>query len=205
MGTVTFKHVFKRYKGEQQPAVDDFNLEIEEGEFLVLVGPSGCGKSTTLRMLAGLEEVSEGEIYIDNRLMNYVSPKNRDIAMVFQNYALYPNLTVYENISLGLKLRKVAKHEIELKVNNTARILEISHLLHRKPSELSGVKSSSWPRRMFSDPKVYLMDEPLSNLDAKLRAQTRAEIIKMHSRMNTTCLYVTHDQVEAMTMGDGSS
>ncbi|WP_128654991.1 ABC transporter ATP-binding protein, partial [Paenibacillus sp. 598K] len=165
MGAVVFDHVYKRYKGEPQPAVDDFHLEVGEGEFLVLVGPSGCGKSTTLRMLAGLEEISEGDIYINGRLINYVSPKDRDIAMVFQNYALYPNLSVYDNIALGLKLRKTAKHEIEQKVNGAAKTLEIGHLLHRKPSQLSGGQKQrvALGRAIVRSPQVFLMDEPLSN------------------------------------------
>ncbi|WP_048747443.1 ABC transporter ATP-binding protein, partial [Paenibacillus sp. P22] len=203
MGSITFNHVFKRYKGEARPAVDDFHLSIEEGEFLVLVGPSGCGKSTTLRMLAGLEEISSGELYMDGKFINYVSPKDRDIAMVFQNYALYPNLSVFENIALGLKLRKTAKHEIGLRVNRVAKILEISHLLERKPSQLSGGQKQrvALGRAIAREPQVFLMDEPLSNLDAKLRAQTRAELIKLQSDLKRTTVYVTHDQVEAMTMG----
>ncbi|QJD87043.1 ABC transporter ATP-binding protein [Cohnella herbarum] len=203
MGSITFNHVSKHYKGESRPAVNDFHLSIEEGEFLVLVGPSGCGKSTTLRMLAGLEEISDGELYIDDKFVNYVSPKDRDIAMVFQNYALYPNLTVYENIALGLKLRKTAKYDIELRVNRVAKILEISHLLDRKPSQLSGGQKQrvALGRAIAREPQVFLMDEPLSNLDAKLRAQTRAEIIKLQADLKRTMVYVTHDQVEAMTMG----
>lgn len=203
MGSITFSHVYKHYKGESRPAVNDFHLSIEEGEFLVLVGPSGCGKSTTLRMLAGLEEITEGDLYIDEKFVNYVSPKDRDIAMVFQNYALYPNLTVYENIALGLKLRKTAKHDIALRVNRVAKILEISHLLERKPSQLSGGQKQrvALGRAIAREPQVFLMDEPLSNLDAKLRAQTRAEIIKLQSDLKRTMVYVTHDQVEAMTMG----
>lgn len=203
MGSISFNHVFKRYKGESRPAVDDFHLTIEEGEFLVLVGPSGCGKSTTLRMLAGLEEISSGELYLDGRFINYVSPKDRDIAMVFQNYALYPNLSVYENIALGLKLRKTAKHEIESRVKRVAQILEISHLLERKPSQLSGGQKQrvALGRAIAREPQVFLMDEPLSNLDAKLRSQTRAEIIKLQNELQRTTVYVTHDQVEAMTMG----
>jgi multiple sugar transport system ATP-binding protein len=203
VGSITFNHIFKHYKGESRPAVNDFHLSIEEGEFLVLVGPSGCGKSTTLRMLAGLEEITDGDLYIDGKFVNYVSPKNRDIAMVFQNYALYPNLSVYENIALGLKLRKTAKHEIELRVNRVAKILEISHLLDRKPSQLSGGQKQrvALGRAIAREPQVFLMDEPLSNLDAKLRAQTRAEIIKLQSDLKRTMVYVTHDQVEAMTMG----
>ncbi|WP_042163064.1 ABC transporter ATP-binding protein [Paenibacillus gorillae] len=203
MGSITFSHVFKHYKGESRPAVDDFHLSIEEGEFLVLVGPSGCGKSTTLRMLAGLEEITKGDLYIDGKFVNYTSPKDRDIAMVFQNYALYPNLSVYENIALGLKLRKTAKHDIELRVNRVAKILEISHLLERKPSQLSGGQKQrvALGRAIAREPQVFLMDEPLSNLDAKLRAQTRAELIKLQSDLKRTMVYVTHDQVEAMTMG----
>ncbi|WP_438347543.1 ABC transporter ATP-binding protein [Paenibacillus sp. FA6] len=203
MGSITFHHVYKKYKGEDRPAVSDFHLEIQEGEFLVLVGPSGCGKSTTLRMLAGLEEISEGELYIDDKFVNYLSSKDRDIAMVFQNYALYPNLNVYENIALGLKLRKTAKHEIESRVNRVAKILEISHLLDRKPGQLSGGQKQrvALGRAIAREPQVFLMDEPLSNLDAKLRAQTRAEIIKLQADLKRTMVYVTHDQVEAMTMG----
>ncbi|MFF2090551.1 ABC transporter ATP-binding protein [Paenibacillus sp. NPDC058174] len=203
MGSITFSHVYKHYKGESRPAVDDFHLSIEEGEFLVLVGPSGCGKSTTLRMLAGLEEITKGDLYIDGKFVNYTSPKDRDIAMVFQNYALYPNLSVYENIALGLKLRKTAKHDIELRVNRVAKILEISHLLERKPSQLSGGQKQrvALGRAIAREPQVFLMDEPLSNLDAKLRAQTRAELIKLQGELKRTMVYVTHDQVEAMTMG----
>jgi len=203
MGTVTFCHVHKSYKGDGKPAVNDFHLDVSDGEFLVLVGPSGCGKSTTLRMLAGLEEITSGEIYIDDKFINYVSPKNRDIAMVFQNYALYPNLSVYENMALGLRLRKVSKQDIELKVKRVARSLEMSHLLERRPSQLSGGQKQrvALGRAMVREPKVFLMDEPLSNLDAKLRAQTREELIRMHADLRTTTVYVTHDQVEAMTMG----
>jgi len=203
VGSITFNHVFKHYRGESRPAVNDFHLTIEEGEFLVLVGPSGCGKSTTLRMLAGLEEISSGELYIDDKFVNYVSPKDRDIAMVFQNYALYPNLTVYENIALGLKLRKTAKFDIELRVNRVAKVLEISHLLDRKPNQLSGGQKQrvALGRAIAREPQVFLMDEPLSNLDAKLRAQTRAELIKLQADLKRTTVYVTHDQVEAMTMG----
>ncbi|MCD9026173.1 ABC transporter ATP-binding protein [Cohnella silvisoli] len=203
MGSITFKHVYKQYKGEASPSVNDFNLSVDDGEFLVLVGPSGCGKSTTLRMLAGLEDITQGEIYIDDKFINYTSPKNRDIAMVFQNYALYPNLSVYENMALGLKLRKTAKHDIELRVTRAARILEMAHLLEKKPNQLSGGQKQrvALGRAIVREPKVFLMDEPLSNLDAKLRAQTRAELIKLHSTIRTTTVYVTHDQVEAMTMG----
>ncbi|MFK7695059.1 ABC transporter ATP-binding protein [Paenibacillus sp. HJGM_3] len=203
MGSVAFKHVYKYYKGEANPSVHDFHLDIDDGEFLVMVGPSGCGKSTTLRMLAGLEEVSKGDIYIDGRFINYVSPKNRDIAMVFQNYALYPNLTVYENMALGLQLHKVAKHEIELRVNRAAKMLEISHFLNKRPGQLSGGQKQrvALGRALVREPQVFLMDEPLSNLDAKLRTQTRVEISKLHSELKTTMVYVTHDQTEAMTMG----
>ncbi len=203
MGNVAFNHVYKYYKDEPEPSVNDFHLEIADGEFLIMVGPSGCGKSTTLRMLAGLEEVSEGDIYIDGKLMNYVSPKNRDIAMVFQNYALYPNLTVFENMALGLQLHKVAKSEIELRVNRTAKMLEISHFLTKKPNQLSGGQKQrvALGRALVREPQVFLMDEPLSNLDAKLRTQTRMEISKLHKELQTTMVYVTHDQTEAMTMG----
>jgi len=203
MGNVAFHHVYKYYKGEPDPSVNDFHLDIADGEFLVLVGPSGCGKSTTLRMLAGLEEVSEGDIYIDGKLMNFVSPKNRDIAMVFQNYALYPNLTVFENMALGLQLHKVAKSDIELRVNRTAKMLEISHFLTKKPSLLSGGQKQrvALGRALVREPQVFLMDEPLSNLDAKLRTQTRMEISKLYKQLGTTMVYVTHDQTEAMTMG----
>lgn len=203
MGNVKFHHVYKYYKGEPNPSVNDFHLDVADGEFLVLVGPSGCGKSTTLRMLAGLEEVSRGDIYIDGRFTNFVSPKDRDIAMVFQNYALYPNLSVYDNMALGLQLRKVAKHDVELRVNRAAKMLEISHLLGKKPNQLSGGQKQrvALGRALVREPQAFLMDEPLSNLDAKLRTQTRAEIIKMHSQLQTTFVYVTHDQTEAMTMG----
>jgi multiple sugar transport system ATP-binding protein len=203
VGSITFNHVFKQYNGESRPAVNDFHLSIEEGEFLVLVGPSGCGKSTTLRMLAGLEEITSGDLYLDGKFINYTSPKDRDIAMVFQNYALYPNLTVYENIALGLKLRKTPKYDIELRVNRVAKILEIAHLLDRKPNQLSGGQKQrvALGRAIAREPEVFLMDEPLSNLDAKLRAQTRAELIKLQNDLKRTTVYVTHDQVEAMTMG----
>ena len=203
MASVTFDHIYKYYKDEQRPSVNDFHLKVEDGEFLVLVGPSGCGKSTTLRMLAGLEEISKGDLYIGDRYMNYVSPKNRDIAMVFQNYALYPNMSVYENMALGLQLRKTAKYEVELKVKDAAKILDITHLLEKKPNQLSGGQKQrvALGRAIVREPQVFLMDEPLSNLDAKLRTQTRAEIINMHEQLKTTFVYVTHDQTEAMTMG----
>ncbi|WP_310225148.1 sn-glycerol-3-phosphate ABC transporter ATP-binding protein UgpC [Paenibacillus qinlingensis] len=203
MASISFNHVCKYYKSEKKPSVNNFHLEVADGEFLVLVGPSGCGKTTTLRMLSGLEEVSEGEIYIGSRFVNYVSPKDRDIAMVFQNYALYPNLSVYENMALGLKLRKVAKHEVELRVKKAARILEITNHLDKKPNQLSGGQKQrvALGRAIVREPAVFLMDEPLSNLDAKLRTQTRAELIKMHQALQTTTVYVTHDQTEALTMG----
>ena len=185
-------------------AVDKFNLEIADKEFVVFVGPSGCGKSTTLRMIAGLEEITDGELYIDGQLMNDVDPKNRDIAMVFQNYALYPHMTVYENLAFSLKLRKTPKDVIEQKVKEAAEILDITEYLDRKPKALSGGQRQrvAIGRAIVRSPKVFLMDEPLSNLDAKLRNQMRAEIIKLRQRVNTTFIYVTHDQTEAMTLGD---
>ena len=185
-------------------AVQDFNLEIQDNEFIVLVGPSGCGKSTTLRMIAGLEEISGGELYIDGKLVNDVPPKDRDIAMVFQNYALYPHMTVYDNMAFGLKLRKVDKAEIDRKVREAAEILDITQYLDRKPKALSGGQRQrvAIGRAIVRSPKVFLMDEPLSNLDAKLRNQMRAEIIKLRQRIDTTIIYVTHEQTEAMTLGD---
>ena len=185
-------------------AVQAFNLDIADKEFIVLVGPSGCGKSTTLRMVAGLEEISDGELYIDGKLMNAVAPKDRDIAMVFQNYALYPHMTVYENMAFSLKLRKEKKDVIDKKVREAAEILDITQYLDRKPKALSGGQRQrvAIGRAIVRDPKVFLMDEPLSNLDAKLRNQMRAEIIKLRERINTTFIYVTHDQTEAMTLGD---
>ena len=185
-------------------AVQEFNLDIADKEFIVLVGPSGCGKSTTLRMVAGLEEISEGELYIDGKLMNDVAPKDRDIAMVFQNYALYPHMTVYENMAFSLKLRKESKSVIDKKVREAAEILDITQYLDRKPKALSGGQRQrvAIGRAIVRDPAVFLMDEPLSNLDAKLRNQMRAEIIKLRERINTTFIYVTHDQTEAMTLGD---
>lgn len=184
-------------------AVHDMNLDIEDNEFVVFVGPSGCGKSTALRMIAGLEEISNGELYIGDKLVNDMSPKDRDIAMVFQNYALYPHMSNYENMAFGLKLRNMPKQEIEDRVNNAAEILGLTHLLKNKPKELSGGQRQriALGRAIVRDPKVFLMDEPLSNLDAKLRVQTRAEISKLHQRLKTTFIYVTHDQTEAMTMG----
>ena len=185
-------------------AVQQFNLEIADKEFIVLVGPSGCGKSTTLRMVAGLEEITEGELWIGDKMVNNVAPKDRDIAMVFQNYALYPHMTVYDNMAFALKLRKVPKGEIDKKVKQAAEILEITEYLNRKPKALSGGQRQrvAIGRAIVRDPQVFLMDEPLSNLDAKLRNQMRAEIIKLRSRINTTFIYVTHDQTEAMTLGD---
>ncbi|WDU83167.1 ABC transporter ATP-binding protein [Caloramator sp. Dgby_cultured_2] len=202
MAKVVLKNVYKVYPGNVT-AVKDCNLEIEDKEFVVLVGPSGCGKSTTLRMIAGLEEISSGELYIGDKLMNDVAPKDRDIAMVFQNYALYPHMTAYENMAFGLKLRKVPKDVIDKKVREAARILDIEHLLDRKPKALSGGQRQrvALGRAIVREPKVFLMDEPLSNLDAKLRVQMRTEISKLHKRLNTTFIYVTHDQTEAMTMG----
>ncbi|MBU5626438.1 ABC transporter ATP-binding protein [Oscillibacter sp. MSJ-2] len=185
-------------------AVQDFNLEVRDREFIVLVGPSGCGKSTTLRMIAGLEEISGGELWIDGRLMNDVAPKDRDIAMVFQNYALYPHMTVYENMAFSLKLKKAPREEIDRRVRQAAEILDITQYLGRKPKALSGGQRQrvAIGRAIVRDPKVFLMDEPLSNLDAKLRNQMRSEIIKLRSRIDTTFIYVTHDQTEAMTLGD---
>ena len=185
-------------------AVQEFNLDIADKEFIVLVGPSGCGKSTTLRMIAGLEEITEGELYIDGKLVNDVAPKDRDIAMVFQNYALYPHMTVYDNMAFSLKLKKVPKAEIDRKVKEAAEILDITQYLDRKPKALSGGQRQrvAIGRAIVRSPKVFLMDEPLSNLDAKLRNQMRAEIIKLREKIDTTFIYVTHDQVEAMTLGD---
>jgi multiple sugar transport system ATP-binding protein len=202
MAKVTLKNIYKVYPGNVT-AVKDVNLEIEDKEFVVLVGPSGCGKSTTLRMIAGLEEISSGELYIGDKLCNDVAPKDRDIAMVFQNYALYPHMTVYENMAFGLKLRKTPKDVIDKKVREAAKILDIEHLLDRKPKALSGGQRQrvALGRAIVREPKVFLMDEPLSNLDAKLRVQMRTEIAKLHKRLNTTFIYVTHDQTEAMTMG----
>ncbi|MBR3359115.1 MAG: sn-glycerol-3-phosphate ABC transporter ATP-binding protein UgpC [Solobacterium sp.] len=232
MATVSLRHIQKIYpntepqakkkknKKEEKPveektyklkitdegvvAVDDFNLDIADKEFIVLVGPSGCGKSTTLRMVAGLEEITRGELYIDDRLVNDVAPKDRDIAMVFQNYALYPHMTVRQNLEFPLKLRKVPKAEIDQRVNEAAEILGIIQYLERKPKALSGGQRQrvAIGRAIVREPKVLLMDEPLSNLDAKLRNQMRAEIIKLRKRINTTFIYVTHDQTEAMTLGD---
>lgn len=202
MASLSLRHIKKVYPGNVV-AVKDFNMEIEHKEFVVLVGPSGCGKTTTLRMIAGLEEITEGELYIGDRLVNDVPPKDRDIAMVFQNYALYPHMTVYENMAFGLKLRKVPKAEIDERVRKAAKILEIESLLDRRPKALSGGQRQrvALGRAMVREPKVFLMDEPLSNLDAKLRVQMRTEIAKLHKSLDTTFIYVTHDQIEAMTMG----
>lgn len=219
MAGLSLKHIYKVYPsrdkkrvkgpdGKKLPpegvtAVKDFNLEIADGEFIVFVGPSGCGKSTTLRMIAGLEEITDGELYIDGLLVNNVEAKNRDIAMVFQNYALYPHMTAYENIAFGLKMRKVPKETIEEKVHWAAGILGVEDLLERRPKEMSGGQRQriALGRAMVRDPKVFLLDEPLSNLDAKLRAAMRVEISRLHQTLKTTFIYVTHDQVEAMTMG----
>ena len=202
MSNLSLRHIHKIYSGNVT-AVKDFNLEIEDKEFIVFVGPSGCGKSTTLRMIAGLEEISQGELYIGDKLVNDMAPKDRDIAMVFQNYALYPHMSVYENMAFGLKLRKIPKDEIKQKVTDVAKILDIEHLLDRKPKALSGGQRQrvALGRAIVRNPKVFLMDEPLSNLDAKLRVQMRTEIAKLHHKLQTTFIYVTHDQTEAMTMG----
>ncbi|MGF7031765.1 multiple sugar transport system ATP-binding protein [Paenibacillus mucilaginosus] len=203
MGRILLKQIEKRFGKERGYAVRDFNLEIKDGEFLVMVGPSGCGKSTTLRMIAGLEDITSGELYIGDRLVNHLPPKDRDIAMVFQNYALYPNMSVFENIAFGLRLRKTPKHEIEQSVKRTSRTLEIEPFLERKPRQLSGGQRQrvALGRAIVRNPEVFLMDEPLSNLDAKLRVQMRTEIISLHKQLGVTMVYVTHDQVEAMTMG----
>jgi multiple sugar transport system ATP-binding protein len=202
MSSLSLRHIYKVYDGNVT-AVKDFNLEIEDKEFIVFVGPSGCGKSTTLRMIAGLEEISQGEVYIGDKIVNDVAPKDRDIAMVFQNYALYPHMTVYDNMAFGLKLRKMPKDQIKQKVTDVAKVLDIEHLLDRKPKALSGGQRQrvALGRAIVRNPKVFLMDEPLSNLDAKLRVQMRTEISKLHHKLQTTFIYVTHDQTEAMTMG----
>ena len=198
MASLSLKNVCKVYPNGFV-AVKDFNLEIADQEFIIFVGPSGCGKSTTLRMIAGLEEISSGELWIGDKLVNDVEPKDRDIAMVFQNYALYPHMSVYDNMAFGLKLRKVPKAEIDKSVHEAAKILDIEHLLDRKPKALSGGQRQRVA--IVRSPKVFLMDEPLSNLDAKLRVQMRVEISKLHKRLQTTIIYVTHDQTEAMTLG----
>ena len=203
MAGLSLKQIKKIYPGNVE-AVHSTTFDIRDKEFIVFVGPSGCGKSTTLRMIAGLEEISEGELYIGDRLVNDIAPKDRDIAMVFQNYALYPHMTVFENMAFGLKLRKVDKNTIEKKVNEAAKILDLSHLLDRKPRAMSGGQCQrvALGRAIVRSPKVFLLDEPLSNLDAKLRGQMRTEISKIHKQLGTTFIYVTHDQTEAMTMGD---
>jgi len=206
MANVVLKKVEKNYPGNVR-AVSDFSLEIADGEFVVLVGPSGCGKSTILRMVAGLEEISSGEISIGDRVVNDVPPKDRDIAMVFQNYALYPHMTVYDNMAFGLKLRKFPKKEIKERITDAARILGMEDLLDRRPKALSGGQRQrvAVGRAIVRQPAVFLFDEPLSNLDAKLRVKMRVEISQLHNRLGATMIYVTHDQVEAMTMGSGLS
>jgi len=201
MSSVSLNGVYKKYAGGVV-AVSDFNLDIEDKEFIILVGPSGCGKTTTLRMIAGLEEISDGELYIDGKYCNDIPPRDRDIAMVFQNYALYPHMTVFDNMAFGLKLRHLPKDDIKRRVEEAARILEIEHLLDRKPAALSGGQRQrvALGRAIVRNPKVFLLDEPLSNLDAKLRAQMRTELTKLHAKLATTFIYVTHDQIEAMTM-----
>jgi multiple sugar transport system ATP-binding protein len=202
MANVTYQHVTKSFDGTT--AVNDFNLDIADGEFMVLVGPSGCGKSTALRMLAGLEKVTDGRILIGERIVNNVAPQHRDIAMVFQSYALYPHMTVYDNLAFGLRNQKVQKKDIDRRVRKAAEILDLDPLIKRKPKQLSGGQRQrvALGRAIVREPEAFLMDEPLSNLDAKLRVQTRAEILKLQRELDTTTIYVTHDQVEAMTMGD---
>ncbi len=201
MASLSFKHIYKKYPGGVT-AVSDFCLEVKDKEFIIFVGPSGCGKTTTLRMIAGLEEITEGELFIGDRLINDIAPKDRDIAMVFQNYALYPHMTVFDNMAFGLKLRKVPKETIKRRVEEAARILDIQYLLDRRPKALSGGQKQrvALGRAIVREPSVFLLDEPLSNLDAKLRATMRTEITKIHKKLGTTFIYVTHDQVEAMTM-----
>ncbi|MGC6768128.1 ABC transporter ATP-binding protein [Enterococcus sp. LJL128] len=204
MVEIALKHVHKKYDNAEKYSVTDFNLDIADREFIVFVGPSGCGKSTTLRMIAGLEDITEGDLVIGDKVMNDVAPKDRDIAMVFQNYALYPHMTVFDNMAFGLKLRKYDKEEIRKRVENAADILGLTEYLKRKPAALSGGQRQrvALGRAIVRDAKVFLMDEPLSNLDAKLRVAMRAEIAKLHRRLETTTIYVTHDQTEAMTMAD---
>ncbi|MEG0267428.1 MAG: sn-glycerol-3-phosphate ABC transporter ATP-binding protein UgpC [Carnobacterium sp.] len=204
MVEIALNNIHKKYENNDNYSVTDFNLNIKDREFIVFVGPSGCGKSTTLRMIAGLEDISEGELYIGETLMNDVAPKDRDIAMVFQNYALYPHMTVYDNMAFGLKLRKYKKEEINRRVEEAGEILGLTEYLQRKPAALSGGQRQrvALGRAIVRDAKVFLMDEPLSNLDAKLRVAMRAEIAKLHRRLETTTIYVTHDQTEAMTMAD---
>lgn len=204
MTTVNLNNIFKRYDGADDYSVKDFDLHIDDHEFIVFVGPSGCGKTTTLRMIAGLEEITEGELYIDEELVNDVAPKDRDIAMVFQNYALYPHMTVYDNMAFGLKLRKFNKDDIDERVRKAADLLGLADLLERKPAALSGGQRQrvALGRAVVRSPKVFLMDEPLSNLDAKLRVKMRTEIAKLHNNLDATTIYVTHDQTEAMTLAD---
>ncbi|MFH1824950.1 MAG: sn-glycerol-3-phosphate ABC transporter ATP-binding protein UgpC [Candidatus Firestonebacteria bacterium] len=204
MAKVILEKVEKRFPGAPKLAVSNVDLEVKDKEFVVLVGPSGCGKSTILRMIAGLEEITSGSIYIEDKLVNNILPKDRDVAMVFQNYALYPHMSVYDNMAFGLKIRKYPKDEIKKRVEEAAEILGMQELLNRKPKHLSGGQRQrvAVGRAIVRKPKVFLFDEPLSNLDAKLRVQTRTEIIKLHNRLQSTMIYVTHDQVEAMTMGD---
>lgn len=202
MVEIQLKNIHKKYKGNDNYSVNDFNIDIQDREFIVFVGPSGCGKSTTLRMIAGLEDITEGELVIDGQVMNDVEPKDRDIAMVFQNYALYPHMTVYDNMAYGLKLRNYSKDQIKERVDKAAKILGLSEYLERKPAALSGGQRQrvALGRAIVRDAKVFLMDEPLSNLDAKLRVQMRTEIAKLHHELQTTSIYVTHDQTEAMTL-----
>jgi len=204
MANIAIKNLEKVYPGAESATIKDANLAIKDKEFIVLVGPSGCGKSTLLRMIAGLEEITDGDLQIAGERMNELSPKDRDIAMVFQNYALYPHMTVFENMAFGLKLRKTPKAEIKQKVEHAAKVLDITHLLDRRPKDMSGGQRQrvAIGRSIVRDPKVFLFDEPLSNLDASLRVQMRAEIKKLHRELNATIVYVTHDQIEAMTMGD---
>ena len=204
MVELNLSHIYKKYPNSEHYSVEDFNLDIKDKEFIVFVGPSGCGKSTTLRMIAGLEDITEGECSIDGTVVNNVAPKDRDIAMVFQNYALYPHMTVYDNMAFGLKLRKYSKEDIDKRVQEAAEILGLKEFLDRKPADLSGGQRQrvALGRAIVRDAKVFLMDEPLSNLDAKLRVAMRAEIAKLHRRLETTTIYVTHDQTEAMTLAD---
>ncbi len=204
MASISFRDVTKQYEGAKTPVVPNLNLEIKDKEFIILVGPSGCGKSTTLRMIAGLETITSGDLYIGDKRVNDIPPKDRDIAMVFQNYALYPHMTVYKNIAFGLTLRKMDPAEIDRRVHEAAKILDLEHLLERKPKALSGGQRQrvALGRAMVRNPAVFLLDEPLSNLDAKLRTSMRSEIARLHRRLDTTFVYVTHDQTEAMTMGD---
>lgn len=204
MVELNLNHIYKKYPNASHYAVEDFDLDIKDKEFIVFVGPSGCGKSTTLRMVAGLEDITEGELKIDGEVVNDKAPKDRDIAMVFQNYALYPHMTVYDNMAFGLKLRKYKKDDIDKRVREAAEILGLTEFLQRKPADLSGGQRQrvAMGRAIVRDAKVFLMDEPLSNLDAKLRVSMRAEIAKIHRRIGSTTIYVTHDQTEAMTLAD---